>query len=51
MANLVAYSKENRVAVLTVENPPVNALSPGVPEGIAAGISAATADPDVRQWC
>ena len=38
MADLVLASKEGEIGVLTVNNPPVNALSPGVPEGIAAGI-------------
>ena len=36
------------VRVLYVENPPVNALSPGVPEALMAGIDAANADPDVK---
>ena len=34
MSNLVRVSKENDIAVITIDNPPVNALSPGVPEGI-----------------
>jgi len=38
MSNLVRVSKENDVAIITIDNPPVNALSPGVPEGIAAAI-------------
>jgi 3-hydroxyacyl-CoA dehydrogenase len=44
MSELVSYTKLGNVAVLTVNNPPVNALSPGVPEGIAAGIEAARKD-------
>jgi 3-hydroxyacyl-CoA dehydrogenase len=48
MPSLVSYRKENQVAVLTIENPPVNALSPGVPEGIADGLRQALADGDVR---
>lgn len=48
MPNLVNYQVEQHVAVLTVENPPVNALSPGVPEGISEGLRAANADPSVR---
>jgi 3-hydroxyacyl-CoA dehydrogenase len=47
MSNLVAYSLHGSVAVLTIENPPVNALSPGVPEGISAGLKTALADPAV----
>ncbi|MEZ6145916.1 MAG: enoyl-CoA hydratase/isomerase family protein [Planctomycetaceae bacterium] len=40
---LVAYSTEGDVAVLTINNPPVNALSPGVPEGIRDGVAKAAA--------
>jgi 3-hydroxyacyl-CoA dehydrogenase len=36
------------VAVVTIDNPPVNALSPGVPEGMQAAIAQANADADVR---
>ena len=35
------------VRVLYVENPPVNALSPGVPEALMAAVDEANADPDV----
>ncbi len=45
MPELVHYSVQDGVAVLTIDNPPVNALSPGVPEGIDAGIARAAADP------
>ena len=38
MGELVRTSVENGVGVITVQNPPVNALSPGVPEGILEGI-------------
>src|SRR5205823_7600727 len=34
--------------VITVDNPPVNALSPGVPEGIVAAVDQGNADPAVR---
>jgi len=34
MSELVQLSKSGDVAVITIQNPPVNALSPGVPEGI-----------------
>ncbi len=44
MSELVSYEIDNRVAVLAINNPPVNALSPGVPEGIDAGIQRAAAD-------
>jgi len=48
MPELVRYARHGDVAILTVDNPPVNALSSGVPEGILAGIRAAEADPAVR---
>ena len=34
MSELVPLTKQGDVAVITINNPPVNALSPGVPEGI-----------------
>src|ERR1700686_1901897 len=34
MGELVQVTQNNGIAVITVNNPPVNALSPGVPEGI-----------------
>ena len=37
MNNLVRVSKDNDVAVITIDNPPVNALSPGVAEGVQIG--------------
>jgi 3-hydroxyacyl-CoA dehydrogenase len=36
------------VAIITVDNPPVNALSPGVPEGILAALETAGRDASVR---
>ena len=38
MNNMVRISKDNDIAIITIDNPPVNALSPGVPEGIWAAI-------------
>jgi 3-hydroxyacyl-CoA dehydrogenase len=38
MSDLVQLSRIDGVAVITINNPPVNALSPGVPEGIANAI-------------
>jgi len=32
MSNLIQVSKDHDIAVITINNPPVNALSPGVPE-------------------
>lgn len=46
--NLVRFEKHGAIGVITVDNPPVNALSPGVPEGIIASVDAGVADPDVK---
>ena len=48
MNELVNYTRDRDVAVITINNPPVNALSPGVPDGIAQGIEAAEKDPEVK---
>ena len=48
MSELVKLSKQGGVAVVTIENPPVNALSPGVPEGIGAAIDAVQGDASVE---
>ncbi len=48
MADLVSLSVQEDVAVITINNPPVNALSPGVPEGIRNSIAAAAGDSNVR---
>src|SRR5450755_2946752 len=44
MAELVRLTRQGDVAVITIDNPPVNAISPGVPEGIDAAIKQADAD-------
>jgi 3-hydroxyacyl-CoA dehydrogenase len=44
MADLIRYEIKDRVAVLTIDNPPVNALSPAVWEGIDAAVARAGAD-------
>jgi 3-hydroxyacyl-CoA dehydrogenase len=48
MSDLVRISRDGDVGVLTVNNPPVNALSPGVPEGIAAGVEQFEKDDAVK---
>src|ERR1700687_5320777 len=48
MNELVLTSKDGEIGILTVNNPPVNALSPGVPEGIIAGIEAFERDDAVK---
>jgi 3-hydroxyacyl-CoA dehydrogenase len=45
---VIQYSVDDDVAVLTIENPPVNALSYPVRAGLHDGITRAIADPDVR---
>jgi 3-hydroxyacyl-CoA dehydrogenase len=45
---LVRFENEGGIGIITVDNPPVNALSPGVPEGIVAGIDKGNADPAVK---
>jgi 3-hydroxyacyl-CoA dehydrogenase len=48
MSDLVQLTKNNGIAVVTINNPPVNALSPGVPEGIAVAIEQIDKDDSVR---
>lgn len=48
MSDLVQLTKSGGIAVITIDNPPVNALSPGVPEGISAAIAQIENDDDVR---
>jgi 3-hydroxyacyl-CoA dehydrogenase len=38
MTDLVQLTSDNGIAVITINNPPVNALSPGVPEGISEAL-------------
>src|SRR5690349_3788374 len=44
MSQLVRYDVRDRVAAITVDNPPVNALSAGVPEGIGEAVERACGD-------
>jgi 3-hydroxyacyl-CoA dehydrogenase len=44
----VNLEHDHDVAVITIDNPPVNALSPGVPEALTAAIKQANADSSVR---
>src|SRR5580704_13564585 len=48
MGELVKLTHRGDIAVVTIDNPPVNALSPGVPEGILDSIEAAAHDPAVK---
>jgi len=47
MAEIVTFSKEGPTGVITVNNPPVNALSQAVRAGIKAGIEKGIADADI----
>jgi 3-hydroxyacyl-CoA dehydrogenase len=48
MSDLVLLTRDNDIAVITVNNPPVNALSPGVPEGIAEAVEQIGQDPTLK---
>jgi 3-hydroxyacyl-CoA dehydrogenase len=43
--SFVRYELHDRVAVLTIDNPPVNALAQGVWEAVEEGVARAVADP------
>ncbi len=45
---LVHLEKDGDIGVVVVDNPPVNALSPGVPEGIIENVRKADADPAIK---
>src|SRR4026208_1292648 len=44
MPQLVRYEVRDRVAVITIDNPPVNALGAGVPEAISDAVERACQD-------
>jgi 3-hydroxyacyl-CoA dehydrogenase len=48
MTDLIQLTKENDIAVLTINNPPVNALSPGVPEGISEALDQIAQDDAIK---
>ena len=48
MSDLVDYKKHGAVGVITINNPPVNALSPGVPEGIYESLQQGMKDDGVK---
>jgi 3-hydroxyacyl-CoA dehydrogenase len=45
MADFVRYEVKDRVAIVTIDNPPVNALSPAVWDGIDQAVQRAVDDP------
>src|SRR5580700_170014 len=48
MSDLVQLTKQNDIAVITINNPPVNALSSGVPEGISEALDQIEKDDTVK---
>jgi 3-hydroxyacyl-CoA dehydrogenase len=48
VSELVKYTARDGVGVVTIDNPPVNAVGPGIPEEIAGALDQAAADPAVR---
>src|SRR5947208_3216319 len=48
MTELVLQTREGESSIITINNPPVNALSPGVPEGIGAAVAEAAQDDSVK---
>ena len=47
MSETVRLTRQEEIAIITIDNPPVNALGPGVPEAIQSAIESAGADPGV----
>src|SRR5438046_2131478 len=45
---LVRFENVDGIGVITVDNPPVNALSPGVPEGIVENVERGNAAPAIK---
>jgi 3-hydroxyacyl-CoA dehydrogenase len=48
MSDLVQFTKSGNIGVITISNPPVNALSPGVPEGISEAIDSVERDANLK---
>src|SRR5215472_16456649 len=48
MSDLVQLTKDGDIAIITINNPPVNALSPGVPDGISDSIDKIARDESVK---
>src|SRR4051794_11410204 len=45
---LVTTAAQDNVGIITINNPPVNALSPGVPEGIRAAVDGFAIDKTIQ---
>src|SRR4029079_16301993 len=48
MSDMIQLTKDGDIAIITINNPPVNAITPGVPEGISAAIDQINDDGTVR---
>src|ERR1700730_14999280 len=48
MSDLVTFTKDGQIGIITINNPRVTALSPGVPEGILAAVQSSQKDDTVR---
>src|SRR5271154_6232189 len=48
MNELVQLTRDNEIAIVTINNPPVNALSPGAPEGISEALDQIARDDSVK---
>lgn len=48
MSSPVQWSREGAIAVVCIDNPPVNALGQSVREGLLAAFNAAEQDPDIK---
>ena len=49
MSELVSFEKQGSVGVITVNNPPVNALAQGVRQGLIEGLARGIDDPGVTE--
>jgi len=47
---VVRYEVEDGIGVITIDNPPVNALGPGVTDGIVTALEKGDADPNVKAF-
>src|SRR5262245_3365604 len=48
MSDLLIYTREGTIGVITIDNPPVNAFSYAVRDALGEALNRAAADPDVR---
>jgi 3-hydroxyacyl-CoA dehydrogenase len=48
MSDIVSTAVQDGIAVISIDNPPVNALSPEVIDGLAAAVAGAQRDPAVK---